>query len=80
MTIWERIPKGHYVSLTHLQFGTFDAVAHFNIGRQASVLVLEKMNLRPGKYLLEGCRKINQKRLYLQPYIKTQNEQRNADK
>ena len=72
MTIWERIPKGHYVSLTHLQFGTFDAAAHFNIGRQASVLVLEKMNLRPAKYLLEGCRKINQKRLYLAIYKNTE--------
>jgi len=68
MTIWERIPKNHYVSLTHLQFGTFDAVAHFNIGKQASVLILEKMDLRPGMYMLEGCRQINKKRLYLSRY------------
>ena len=52
-------------SLTQLQFGAFDAVAHFNICRPASVLVLEKMNFRPGNYLLEGCRQINQKRLHL---------------
>ena len=34
--------------------------------------ILEKMNLRPGKYLLEGCRKINQKRLYLAIYKNTE--------
>ena len=34
----------------------------------SDVAILEKMNLRPGKYLLEGCRKINQKRLYLAIY------------
>ena len=47
--------------LKQLKYGAFDKVAHFNICRQASVLVLEKMNFRPGSYLLEGCRQINRK-------------------
>ena len=68
MTVWERIPKNHYVSLSQLQFGAYDAVANFNIGRKASVLVMEKMQLRPGRYLLKGCQKINRKRLYLSEY------------
>ncbi|XP_065645688.1 uncharacterized protein LOC136076146 [Hydra vulgaris] len=55
-TIWVYI-KDHYVSPTHLQFGAYDAVAHFNIGKQASVLILEKMDLRHGMYLLEECLK-----------------------
>ena len=66
--MWKRIPKSHYVSLSHLQFGSFDAVAHFNIGRQPDVLFLEKTNLRLGKYLFEGCRQLNQKRIYLSIY------------
>ena len=58
--------------LTQLQFGAFDAVAHFNICRQASVLVFKKMNFRPGNYLLEGCRQIYRKRLYLAGYKNTE--------
>ena len=70
MTVWGRIPKNHYVSLSQLQFGAYDAVANFNIGRKASVLVMEKMQLRPGRYLLKGCQKINRKRLYLSECIR----------
>ena len=62
----------HTTLLTQLQFGAFDAVTHFNICRQSSVLVLEKMNFRPENYLLEGCRQINRKRLYLARYKNTE--------
>ena len=71
MTVWERIPKNHYVSLSHLRFGAYDAAANFNIGRKASVLVMEKMGLRPGRYLLKGCQRLNRKRLYLSEYKNT---------
>ena len=67
-TIWERIPKNNFVGLRQLELGAFSAAAHFNIGRKASVLVLEKLGLIPGKYLVDGCRKINQKRIYLAEY------------
>ena len=51
--IWNRISKTRYVSLTQLELGGYDAVANFNIGREAPVLIYEKMNC---------CDKINRKR------------------
>ena len=61
--IWSRIPKSPNVSFSQLQLGVYDGVADFNIGRKASILIFEKLNMIPGKYCLEGCRKINEKRL-----------------
>ena len=49
--IWERVPKAKYVSLKQLQFGTYDAIAHFNIGRKNSSLILEKLGMIPGRYM-----------------------------
>lgn len=43
VTIWDRIPKSRYVSFLQLQFGVFDAVTNFNIGRKVSILVYEKI-------------------------------------
>ena len=37
--IWERLPKRTYVSLTNLRLGTYDAVAHFNMGKKSSILI-----------------------------------------
>ena len=67
--IWSRIPKSTYVSFSQLQLGVYDAVANFNIGRKASILIFEKLNMIPGKYCLEGCRKINEKRLSASKYV-----------
>ena len=39
-----------------------------NIGRKASILIYEKLTMIPGKYSLDGCRKINVKRLYKSKY------------
>ena len=66
--IWSRIPKSTYVLFSQLQLGVYDAVANFNIGRKASILIFEKLNMIPGKYCLEGCRKINEKRLSASKY------------
>ena len=54
--IWDILRKSRYVSFTPLQFGVYDAVANFNIGRKASVLILE-LGMIPGKYTLTGCQK-----------------------
>ena len=62
-TIWERLPKTHYVSRAQLEFGVYDAVAIFNIGRKASILIFEKLDMIPGQYTVKGCKIINQKRL-----------------
>ena len=63
-TIWDRLPKTNMVSITQLEFGVYDAVAVFNIGRKATILTFEKM----GMHLSNSCRKINRKRLYQSSY------------
>ena len=60
--IWDLIPNTRYVSLTQLELGVYDAVANFNIGKKAYVLIYEKMNLILGKFALQGCDKINHRR------------------
>ena len=55
--IWERVPKNASTELPNLEFGVYDAVAHFNIGIKASVLIYEKHNFAPGVYMLKGCKK-----------------------
>ena len=62
-TIWERLPKSKFVTLPQLKFGVNDAIANFNIGRKASVLVYKKLNMVPGQYMLNNCKKRNRKRL-----------------
>jgi len=67
-TVWDLLPKSKYSGLTQLRFGVYDAVANFNIGQKASVLVYEKMGMVPGKYMLRNCFKTNKKRLYHSKY------------
>ena len=64
-TIRERIPKNTLVTLRNLEFGVYDAVAHFSIGMKASVLIYEKLNFAPGVYMLNSCKKGNLKRVNL---------------
>ena len=66
--IWDRLPKIRFVSLQLLKLGVYDAVANFNVGRKASVLIYEKLGIIPGTYTLQGCRKINRKRLFTSKY------------
>ena len=60
-TIWECIPKTRFVSRTQLEFAVNDAVANFNIGRQSSVVISEKLRMIPGRYTLKGCQHINKR-------------------
>ena len=63
--IWERVPKNASTELPNLEFGVYDAVAHFNIGIKASVLIYEKHNFAPGVYMLKGCKNIILKKINL---------------
>ena len=63
-----KIPKTKYVSLLQLKFGVYDAVANFNIGKKASILIYEKMNMLPGEHMLKGCRTANKRRLFHASY------------
>ena len=67
-TIWERVPKTRYVGIEKLKFGVYDAIANFNIGRKASVLMFERMGMIPGRYASKGCSVQNRKRLYIANY------------
>ena len=58
-TIWELIPKMTFVTLPNIEFGVYDAVANFNIGIKASVLIHGKLNFVPGVHMLRGCNKYN---------------------
>ena len=64
-TIWERLPKTTYCSLKQLEFGVYDVVASFNIGYKATVLIFETLEMIPGLYTLQGCRKDDRKRIIL---------------
>ena len=66
--IWDRLPKFKYVSFTPLQFGVYDLVTNFNIGRKASVLIFEKLGMIPRKYIVTRCQKLNEKRLSASSY------------
>ncbi|MBY0580425.1 MAG: hypothetical protein K2P53_01900, partial [Rickettsiales bacterium] len=68
MMIWERVPKTKFCSLLHLKFATYDAIANFNIGRKASVMIYEKLNMIPGKFMIDGCNRENKIRLYQSSY------------
>ena len=46
------------------EFGVFDVVANFNIGRKASVLIYEKLSMIPGSYMLKCCSTLNKKILF----------------
>ena len=61
---FQRIPKTQYVSLTQLEVGVHDAVANFNIGGKAPILIYEKMDMIIGRYTLNGCKNLNVKRLF----------------
>ena len=60
--IWNRIPKTRYCGLDKLEFAVYDAVAHFDIGRMATIKVFETLNIIPGLYTLELWNILNNKR------------------
>ena len=43
------------VSITQLEIDAFDAVADFNVGSKAAVLIYEKLGMFPGMNMLKGC-------------------------
>ena len=62
-TIWNRVPKTTHIGLETFEFGVYDAIATFNIGRIASLKIFEEMNINPGGFTVEGCHKINIERI-----------------
>ncbi len=55
--IWNRLPKTVFVGADVLNFGAYDAVAHFNIGNKAAENILLELGLIPGHIFNESLRK-----------------------
>ena len=55
--IWNRLPKTVFVRADVLNFGAYDAVAHFNIGNKAAENILLELGLIPGHIFNESLRK-----------------------
>ena len=70
--IWQRLPKTKFNALTQLELATYDAVAQFNIGRKATIMIYEKMNMIPGIFCVKGCNDLNRLRLYRAGYKGTE--------
>ena len=66
--VWRRIPKETFVGFDQFKFGLYDAVGIFNIGRKATLLSFDKLNIEHGKYTVEGCYSQNSMRLYHSKY------------
>ena len=55
--IWNRLPKTVFVEADVLNFGAYDAVAHFNIGNKAAENIISELGLTPGHFFTESLRK-----------------------
>ena len=61
--IWRRTPKGRFVKMTSFELAVYDAVAHFNIGNLASLLVYDNINIERGYYTIQRCIADNNSRI-----------------
>ena len=61
--IWDRVPKTAHVGFDTLEFGMYDAICNFNIGRKASLDILEMLKVNIEPYTVKGCIYSNEKRI-----------------
>ena len=54
-TIRNRIPKHRLVKLQTFEIGTYDAVAHFNVGNSATLRIYDAVGLERGFWTLKGA-------------------------
>ena len=66
--IWNRIPKANHVALSMLTFGVYDAIAHFNMGANASMDILEYINITPGEFMSKSSQTFNESRKRMSSY------------
>lgn len=60
--IWNKCPKGIFVGGDVLEFGVYDAVAHFNMGSRAAACIMQELDLEPGYFFEEGNKKADEVR------------------
>ena len=61
--IWDKLPKVTFVGADVLEFGAYDAVAHFNMGSGTAAKIIEELGLEPGHYFQAGTRKADEQRV-----------------
>ena len=61
--IWNRLPKSVFVGADVLEFGAYDAVAHFNIGSRAATKIFNELGLVPGQFFENGFRQADKTRI-----------------
>lgn len=66
--VWQRIPKEVFVGKETLEFGLYDAIAHFNVGAKTVLLVYEALGIPSGFYTQKGCQFSDSERLYKAQY------------
>jgi hypothetical protein len=52
--IWNKCPEGIFVGGDVLEFGVYDAVAHFNMGSRPATCIMQELDLEPGCFFEEG--------------------------
>ena len=62
--IWNHFPKKVFIGSDVLKLGVYDAVAHFNIGSQAALNVLELLEIDPGTFCLAELLHQDQERVH----------------
>ena len=61
--IWNKLPKVTFVGSDVLEFGVYDAVAHFNMGSGTAAKIMEDLGLEPGYYFQQETRKADEQRV-----------------
>ena len=61
-TIWERAPKGIYLSYEKLCYSVYDTVSCFNDGRICTIRTLQNVGITAGYYTTEFCSTIDMRR------------------
>ena len=66
--VWQRVPKEVFVAKDTIEFGLYDAIAHFNYGAQTVMELYTALGISPGKYTEIGCETMDRERLYKAAY------------
>ena len=77
--VWQRIPKEVFVGKETLEFGLYDAIAHFNMGAKTVLLVYEALGIPTRLYTQRGCQYLDSERIYKAHY-KDQHESKKRRK
>ena len=66
--IWERAPKVTFVGSGIIETASYDAIAHFNIGTDASRRILKELGIEAGEHTKNACKRLDLKRIKVSEY------------